>query len=188
MRKRLDMARPVEREVLVECVELAVQAPSGSNVQKWHWLFVDDAAKKQALAEIYNSIWQHAYSPSVVLAGEGDQRIYSSAQYLADHLHEVPVMLIPVQWGRPEGENQAGYWGSLLPAAWSFCLAARNRGIGTAWTTMHLAKEREAAEVLGLPYERCAQGGLFPVAYSKGTDFRPATRKDLDGIIHWNGW
>ncbi len=188
VRKRLDLDRPVEREVLIECVELAVQAPSGSNVQKWHWLFVDDAEKKQALASIYNSVWKHAYSPNVTIMSHGDQRVYSSAEYLADHLHEVPVMLIPLQWGRPEGANQAGYWGSLLPAAWSFCLAARNRGLGTAWTTMHLAKEQEAAEVLGIPYERCAQGGLFPVAYSKGTDFKPAPRKDLDSIIHWNGW
>jgi nitroreductase len=190
VRKRLDLQRPVEREVLMECVELAVQAPSGSNVQRWHWLFVDDPAKKKALAEIYNSIWKGAYAATVPgTMGDTDKRVYSSAGYLADHLHEVPVMMIPLQWTRPTaGENQAGYWGSLLPAAWSFCLAARSRGLGTTFTTMHLAKEEQAAELLGIPYSRCAQGGLFPVAYTIGTDFKPAPRNDLEPIVHWNEW
>lgn len=190
VRKRLDLERPVEREVLLECVELAVQAPSGSNTQRWHWLFVDDPAKKQALAEIYNGVWAGAYAASIPDdMSDSDKRVYSSAQFLADHMHEVPVMLIPIQWTRPpEIGNQAGYWGSLLPAAWSFCLAARSRGLGTTWTTMHLAKEAEAAELLGIPYSRCAQGGLFPVAYTVGTDFKAAPRKDLDSIVHWNQW
>jgi nitroreductase len=190
VRKRLDLERPVEREVLLDCVELAVQAPSGSNTQRWHWLFVDDPAKKKALAEIYNSVWAGAYVASIPDdMSDTDKRVYSSAQFLADHMHEVPVMLIPIQWTRPsEVGNQAGYWGSLLPAAWSFCLAARSRGLGTTWTTMHLAKEAEAAELLGIPYSRCAQGGLFPVAYTVGTDFKPAPRKELDSIVHWNEW
>lgn len=189
VRRRLDLDRPVEREVLLECVELATQAPSGSNSQRWHWLFVDDPVKKKALADIYNSIFTVAYTPEM-LASVDDvgRRVWSSAQYLAEHFHEVPVMLIPLQWGRPAGENQAGYWGSLLPAAWSFCLAARSRGLGTAWTTMHLAREQDAAELLGIPYDRCAQGGLFPVAYTKGTDFKPGPRRDLAGIVHWNEW
>lgn len=190
VRKRLDLERPVEREVLLECVELAVQAPSGSNVQRWHWVFVTDALKKAGLAELYNRAFQIAYSPEAL--GKMDdvgQRVWSSADYLARHLHEVPVMLIPCQWGRPGPvENQASYWGSLLPAAWSFMLAARTRGLGTAWTTMHLNHEREAAELLGIPFERVAQGGLFPVAYTKGTDFRPAPRQPLDPIVHWEEW
>ena len=191
VRRRLDFERPVEREVLLECVELAVQAPSGSNNQRWHWVFVTEAAKKQALAELYRRVFAVAYSPEAASRmDEAGKRVWSSAEYLAAHLHEVPVMLVPCQWGRPptDGSNQAGYWGSLLPAAWSFCLAARDRGLGTAWTSMHLQYEEEAADILGIPYARCAQGGLFPVAYTKGTDFKPAVRKDLESIVHFDRW
>jgi nitroreductase len=191
VRKRLDLSRAVEREILLECVELAVQAPSGSNTQRWHWVFVTDTARKLALAELYRKVFDVVYTPAALgqldAAGE---RVRQSAQYLADHLHEVPVMLVPCQWTRPspDAASQAGYWGSVLPAVWSFLLAARNRGLGTVWTTMHLTYEREAADVLGIPYERCAQVGLFPVAYTIGTGFQRAPRKALDAIVHWDAW
>jgi nitroreductase len=191
VRKRLDLERPVEREVLLECVELAVQAPSGSNSQRWHWVFVSDPDKKAALADLYRRVFAVTYTRDVLgtLDAQGE-RIRSSADYLAEHMHEVPVLLVPCQWTRPAPDtaSQAGYWGSLLPAVWSFMLAARSRGLGTAWTTMHLAYEREAAELLGIPYERCAQGGLFPVAYTIGVDFKPAPRNDLGAIVHWDSW
>ena len=189
VRKRLDLERPVEREVLLECVDLAIQAPSGSNSQRWHWVFVDDPAKKAKLAELYNRVFKNAYNIDPDTMSANDRRVHASARHLADHFHEVPVMLVPVQWTRPpEGGNQAGYWGSLLPAVWSFMLAARERGLGTAWTTMHLAYEEEAAEALGIPYARATQAGLFPVAYTIGTDFKTAPRKPLDSIVHWNEW
>ncbi len=191
VRKRLDLERPVEREVLLECLELAIQAPSGSNSQRWHWVFVTDPDQRLALARLYNQMFRGAYSPEAeAQMDDAMQRIWTSADYLAQHLHEVPVLLVPCQWGRPvEGTaNQASYWGSILPAVWSFMLAARSRGLGTAWTTLHLGYEREAADVLGLPYERCAQAGLIPVAYTKGTDFRPAPRGPLDQIVHWDTW
>jgi nitroreductase len=191
VRKRLDLERPVEREVLLECLELAIQAPSGSNSQRWHWVFVTDPDKRLALAQLYNQMFRGAYSPDARdQMDDAMQRIWVSADYLAHHLHEVPVLLVPCQWGRPvDGMgNQAGYWGSILPAVWSFMLAARSRGLGTAWTTLHLGHEREAADVLGIPYERCAQAGLIPVAYTKGTDFRPASRGPLDQIVHWDTW
>jgi nitroreductase len=190
VRKRLDFDRPVERETLLECVELAVQAPSGSNSQRWHWIFVTDEAKRASLAELYNRAFAIAYSPEARdQMDEDGKRVWSSAQYLAEHLHQVPVLLVACQWGRPpDTGSQAGYWGSLLPAVWSFMLAARSRSLGTAWTTMHLAYEREAAGILGLPYDRCAQAGLFPVAYTKGTDFRPARRQPLDRVVHWDAW
>ncbi len=191
VRKRLDLTRPVEREVLLECVDLAVQAPSGSNVQRWHWIFVTDPGKKAALSELYRRVFERAYSRDRL--GELDAqgaRILDSSEYLAAHLHEVPVLLVPCQWTRPapDGASQAGYWGSILPAVWSFMLAARSRGLGTAWTTMHLAYEEEAAGILGVPYERCAQAGLFPVAFTVGTDFRPAARRDTPRTIHWDAW
>lgn len=190
VRKRLDLDRPVEREVLLECLEIATQAPSGSNTQRWHWMFVTDPDKKQAIADIYRRVFAQAYSPDAAAGMDADgQRVWSSAGYLAEHFHEVPVMLVPCLWGRPPaGGNQASFWGSLLPAAWSFMLAARERGLGTAWTSMHLAHESEVAEILGIPHERCAQGGLFPIAYTKGTAFRRAARKPLDGIVHWDKW
>ena len=116
--------------------------------------------------------------------------MWSSAQYLAEHLHEVSRAPRPLPVDRPAGGtgNQAGYWGSILPALWSFMLAARGRGLGTVLTTMHLAYEDEAAEVLGIPYERCAQAGLIPVAYTVGTDFKPGPRKPLEEIVHWDEW
>jgi nitroreductase len=200
VRKRLDLERPVEREVIEECLEVAIQAPTGSNNQGWHWIFVEDPAKKQALADLYNE----SFRPYAAMGGpaarqyaEGDTRgeraeaVRDSATYLADHFHEVPVLMIPCHWGRIDGvdsASQAGYWGSLLPAVWSFMLALRARGLGSAWTTLHLPREREAAELLGIPYDSVAQGGLFPIAYTKGTDFQKAKRQPIADIIHWDTW
>src|SRR3954469_23512403 len=192
VRKRLDLDRPVEREVGEESLQLALQAPSGGTRQTGHWVFVTSPEKKRTIAEYYRDGFVAAYGPDVVPEmTDAQRRMWMSARYLADHFEEVPVMLIPCQWTRVEGasnEHQAGYWGSLLPAVWSFMLALRSRGLGSAWTTLHLSHEREVAELLGIPYDRCAQGGLFPIAYTKGTDFKPGPRKSLDGIVHWDKW
>jgi nitroreductase len=191
VRQRLDLARPVEREVLLECLDLAVQAPSGSNSQRWHWMFVTDPAKKAAIADVYRRVFDATYTADAMATDDASRRVYESARHLADHFHEVPVLLLPCSWGRPEAAgagSQAGYWGSLLPAAWSFMLAARERGLGTAWTTMHLRHEDEVAAILGIPYDRCAQGGLFPVAYTVGTDFRPGPRRATADVVHWDEW
>lgn len=200
VRKRLDLERKVPLEVVRECIELAVQAPSGSNRQGWHWLVVTDAEKRRALGELYRRGFE-AYAASPDYPGnqavedpEADgvrQRVASSAQYLSQKMGEVPVLLVPCISGRVDnvpGARSASHWASLFPAVWSFCLAARSRGLGTAWTTLHLAYEREAAELLGIPYEKVAQGALLPVAYTKGTDFKPATRTNLDQIIHVDAW
>jgi nitroreductase len=191
VRKRLDLAKPVERDVLLDCVNLAVQAPSGSNSQRWHWLFVSDPHTKSELAGLYNRVFASAYSPDALgQLDEAGTRVWASARYLAEHLHEVPVLLVPCQWTRPPDavSNQAGYWGSILPAVWSFMLAARSRGLGTTWTTMHLTYEREAAALLGIPYDRCAQAGLIPVAYTRGTEFKPVARVPVEKIVHWDRW
>jgi nitroreductase len=191
VRKRLDLERPVERDVLLECVELATQAPTGGNSQGWHWVFVTDADRKAGLAELYRESFKRAYPPDAVAAqDDAGKRVWSSANYLAEHMQDVPVLLVPCLWTRPPSgaSNQAGYWGSILPGVWSFMLAARARGVGTAYTSLHLVHEKEAAGILGIPYERCAQAGLIPVAYTKGTDFKPGPRNPIDKIVHWDTW
>ncbi|MEJ7584986.1 MAG: nitroreductase family protein [Acidimicrobiales bacterium] len=202
VRKRLDLDRPVERETIEACIEIALQAPTGGNGQGWHWLVVEDAGDKRAIADIYGRNFDPyiSASPDRSAFREGDPRadqaadVASSATYLRRHLHEVPALVIPCQWGRVDDATdtatQAGYWGSILPAAWSFMLALRARGLGSTWTTLHLPGdgEREVAELLGIPYERCTQAGLFPVAYTKGTDFKPAKRLPAAQLIHWDRW
>jgi len=193
VRKRLDFEKPVPREVLLECLELALQAPTGSNSQGWQWVFVDDPEQKKALADIYRTnATPYLNLPKPEYGDVRDEQrplVYDSAKYLNEHLHEVPVMLIPCLEGRPEGTG-AGFWGSLLPAVWNFMLALRSRGLGSAWTTLHLLGdgEKRAAELLGIPFDKYSQGGLFPIAYTKGTDFRPAERLPAEQVSHWNGW
>ncbi|MGB0437208.1 MAG: nitroreductase family protein [Mycobacterium sp.] len=197
VRKRLDFDKPVPRDVLMECLEIALQAPTGSNSQGWQWVFVEDADKKKALADIYRTnATPYLSAPRPAHGDIRDEqlpRVYDSAMYLNDHFHEVPVMLIPCLEGKPDNTPSgasAGYWGSLLPAAWSFMLALRSRGLGSAWTTLHLLGdgERQAAELLGIPFDQYSQAGLFPIAYTKGTDFRPAKRLPAEQLSHWDTW
>lgn len=200
VRKRLDLERPVAPELVRECIELAAQAPTGSNAQGWHFVVVTDPAKRQQLADWYRSGFEMFYAdPEATLAGlpQDDpgyvattRRVIDSATYLTEHLAEVPVHIIPVIEGRVESGPvalHAAIWGSLLPAVWNFCLAARARGLGTCWTTLHLIHEKEAAELLGIP-ENYMQGALIPLAHTKGTDFKPAPRRNLDAIIHTDTW
>lgn len=192
VRRRLDLTRPVEREVLEECLRLAQQAPSGSNAQGWHFVVVTDAQTRAGLAEL----WRRGAERYRTFLGPGpfdpaQARIYQTVWHLADHLHEVPVHVIPCIAGRIDGARgavQAGKWASIIPAAWSFMLAARERGLGTVWTSFHLNWEQEAAQILGLPYDEVMQAGLIPVAYTIGTDFRAAPRAPLDTMVHWDRW
>jgi len=200
VRRRLDLARPVERGVLEDCLRIALQAPSGSNAQGWHFVVVTDEDCRRALAEIYRRAWA-IYETMPFAAGnlevEGQerrvtqQRVMESARHLAEHLHEVPVHVVPCVEGRVDGQPlfiSASVLASVVPAAWSFMLAARERGLGTSWTSLHLLFEQEAAEVLEIPYEEVSQVALVPVAYTLGTDFRPAPRVALDHVVHWDGW
>jgi nitroreductase len=189
----------VSREVIVECLEVAVQAPTGSNSQGWQWMIVTDPDKKKVIGEYYRESW-YAYAKSGRQRYAEDDprhkqlpRVASSAQYLADRMHEVPVMVIPCIEGRvdrPGVSNLeiAGLYGSILPAAWSFMLAARARGLGTAWTTLHLRYEREVAELLGIPYERYTQAALIALGFHTGGEFKPAERIPLEPIVHWDAW
>lgn len=200
VRKRLDLDRPVERAVVEECLDIAIQAPTASNGQGYHWVVVTDPEIKKPIAEHYRNNFEMFYGggggPSPY--PEDDPRtdrldaVVDSAAYLARRLHEVPVWVIPCLEGRM-GEGlpsflQASLWGSIMPAVWSFMLAARERGMGTAWTTLHLPQEAEAAELLGIPFDSMTQVGLIPVAYTKGTDFKPASRVSAADRTHWDRW
>jgi nitroreductase len=191
VRKRLDLTRPVEREVLEECLRLAQQAPTGSYAQNWHFVLVTDGEKRQRLAELWRS-GADAYLAKRRGDGEGQVgRIMSAVDHLYEHLHEVPVHVIPCVTGRTDGAPgalQAGRWGSIYPAAWSFMLAARSRGLGTVLTTFHLMHEREAAELLGIPYDDVMQAALIPTAYTIGTDFKAGRRAPLETMVHWDSW
>lgn len=197
VRKRLDLQRPVPLELIAECVGIAQQAPTGSNAQGWHFVVVTDPEKKRAIGGYYQQAFAR-YRESPMYAGKvshGDEardaqqaRVTSSAEFLADHMGDAPALVIPCVQGRTSGPGAAGLLGSILPAAWSFMIAARARGLGTCWTTLHLGFEREVAEVLGIPYDKVTQTLLTPVAYTKGTDFKPAARPDPMSIIHVDRW
>ena len=199
VRKRLDLTRPVEQAVLEECLQLALQAPSGSNRQGWHFLLVTDPAKRAMLAGYYRQAFKHylgAVQPEALeplraneQSGAGS-RVLKSASYLSRHLQDVPVHIIPCIAGRVETAGlmaQASLYGSILPATWSLMLALRSRGLGSVWTTLHLAYEKEIAESLGIP-PTMTQAALIPVAYFTGDDFKPAQRKPLTEVTHWNTW
>ncbi len=193
VRRRLDLGRPVEREVIEECLRIAQQAPTSSNRQNWHFVVVVDAAKRAALAGLYRQ-GARLYTGALRADNPGkDQmgRLLRSFAYLANHLHEVPVHVIPCIYGRTDGlpvVAQSGLWGTIAPATWSFMLAARARGLGTTWTSLHLYFEAEAAEILGIPFGDVMQAALIPVAYYTGGTFKPAKRAPLSGMVHWDGW
>jgi nitroreductase len=194
VRKRLDLERPVPREVVLECIELATHAPSPGNNQRWRWVVVTDAGKKHAIAELYAASYAAYIAPrkAMIAADDDDRwRITASSDHLADHMAECPVLVIPcLLEARPDqitGEAPAGFWGGILPAVWSFQLALRSRGLGSALTTLHLNHEREVGEILAIP-ETVTQAALLPVAYTKGTDFRPARRRPAVEVTYFDQW
>src|SRR5688572_27915220 len=199
VRKRLDLNRPVEPEIIERCLEIATQAPSGSNTQGWHFVIITDPDKRAEVAAYYKKsfdIYAAAQAnQTLVIQTPGTdleqlRRVRASARYLADHMHEVPVLILACILGRttdPSPRAQAGFYGSILPAAWSLMLALRARGLGSAWTTLHLRYEKEVATVLGIPDE-VTQAALLPVAYFTGDDFKPAKRLPIDNFTYWNSW
>ncbi len=192
VRKRLDFSRAVPREIINDCLELAVQAPTGSNSQTWRWVVVDDPDKRAALAALYRKGAESYLSAAAEQAPAGQtKRVFDSAMYLMDNLEKVPVHVIPCVKGRPpEGSPTialGGLFGSIFPAVWSFQLALRSRDLGSTLTTLHLVHEREAAELLGIP-DDVMQVALLPVAYTLGTDFKRASRPPVANITHWNAW
>ncbi|MCP2164935.1 nitroreductase family protein [Goodfellowiella coeruleoviolacea] len=199
VRKRLDLTRPVPRELIEECVDLATQAPTGRNRQRWHFLVVTDAAQRAAVADIFRRAVQLAEGSPLTANDlrrmnahpESLRRIFDGVQHLYATIHRVPAIVVPAVEGRTDGapvEQQAGTWGSILPAVWSFMLAARERGLGTVWTTAQAPLERELAGVLGVPHDEVMLAALIPLAFTLGTDFRPARRVSRAEVLHWDRW
>ncbi|MEY3054660.1 MAG: nitroreductase family protein [Ilumatobacteraceae bacterium] len=202
VRKRLDFERPVPDDLVRECVELAMQSPSGSNSMTMQFVVVRDEAKRKAIGEIYRQcygIYQSMDGVYIRSIDKGDdsanaqqQRSADSADFLGEHMGDAPVLVIACTEGARAdgmpGMMVSSVMGNVLPAMWSFMLAARARGLGTAWTTVHLMMEQQMAEVLGIPFDSVQQVCLSPVAFTKGTDFKPAKRPPADSIIHWDTW
>lgn len=198
VRKRLDLTRPVPLDLIKECLEIALQGPSGSNQQGWQWVVVTDPDLRSQIGAIYGELFAEyqasKHSANALFADDPERgpiqkRVGDSAGWLGEHMGEVPVLLIPcIKAGKklPSG-NQAGLWGSLLPAVWNYALAARARGLGTAWTTIHLAREAEVAEILGIP-EGFHQGALIPTAYYTGETFKVAPRDPIETVLHVDRW
>jgi nitroreductase len=201
VRRRLDFSRPVEDDVIRECVAAAMQAPSGSNNMTMRFVVVKDEAKRKAIGEIYRQCFDvyktldGVYAGSMKKDSDAEQaqqdRVTASALYLADHMGEAPALVIACTAGRVDGMPAmvaASSMGNVLPGTWSFMLAARARGLGTAWTTIALMQEQAVADIVGIPFAEVQQAVLSPLAYTIGTDFKPAMRPEPDSIIHWDTW
>lgn len=192
VRRRLDLQRPVEPEVLIDCIRVAQQAPAGNNAPRWRFVVVTDARRRAELAELYRATSEAALRASYeAAADERQRRVYASALHLVDVLHEVPVHVVPCVRGRlPTAASlaeAAGWWASVVPAVWSFMLALRSRGLGSVWTTTVLAREGDLTALLELP-DGVVPTALVPVAYYTGTDFRPAHRPPVESMVGWETW
>jgi nitroreductase len=197
VRKRLDVTRPVPRALLEECLELALQAPNGSNRNDWRWIIVDDRAMVGKLAQEYRAamgLLSSGAKPSPMYLGGAiprEERLLDSAMALPEKLPDMPAILIPLMPGRPDGKDvvdQAAMWGSIVQAVWSFFLALRSRGLGSCWATVTSRREKEIADLLGIPLDRYTQVGMFPVAYTIGTQFKRAWRKPVAEVLSYNGF
>ena len=199
VRKRLDLDREVPLDTVKGCLEVAIRAPTGSNSQQWRYLVITDPEKRKAIAELYSRSFKlyakesAAAAPKLPPTDPRSQRmmkVVTSAVYLAENLHRVPMFILTLLEGRVEKADvlaQASFYGSSLPAAWSLMMALRANGIGSAWTTLHLRYEKEAAEILGIP-DNYTQTCLLPVAYFKGEDFRPAKRVPVEQLTYLDNW
>jgi nitroreductase len=201
VRKRLDFDRPVPDELIRECVAMAMQSPSGSNLISMQFVVVRDEAKRKAIGEVYKQCWAiyetlPVYAGAIKKDGEAEQaqqdRVADSAKFLGAHMGDAPVLVIACNGGgrvdNAPAMMSASMLGNVLPAMWSFMLAARARGLGTAWTTIHLMMEQAVADIVGIPFDSVQQACLSPLAFTKGTDFKPAMRPAPDTVIHWDGW
>jgi nitroreductase len=186
VRRRLDLEREVDHQLILDCIDVAEQAPTGGNLGSRRWIVVRDPKVRSRLAELYlEAAGRSLIETRDRLAGSGHQAeaVVTSAAHLAEHLAEVPVIVIPAIVGRHDGSGRPGLFDSVIQAAWSFCLALRARGLGTAWTTAILGAEAELAELLGIP-PGVTPIAMLPVAWTRGTDFSPAPRRPAREITY----
>ena len=190
VRKRLDFERHVPDELILRCIELAEQAPSGGDISSRRWLVVRDQEIKKQLADFYRAAGGSSIIETAEQRSGSDhpkQKVLESAAHLAANLDRVPALVLATVWGVHDGSGKPGLFDSVIQAAWSFCLALRSRGLGSTWTTMHLGKSKEIAELLGIP-EGVSQVVLLPVAWTIGTDFKPATRRPVSEVVWFDRW
>jgi nitroreductase len=200
VRKRLDLSRDVPLGLVRECLEIALQAPTSANRQHWSFIVIVDAEQKRRVAEIYKRQWDWLASTTYSVGGRfaddptrapQQARAADSGAYLADHLAEVPVLVLPCIEVEGDGQftpsNQADTWGSIMPAAWSYMLAARTRGLGTAWTSLSTSAEPDIRAVIGYP-DNVYHAALIPTAYYTGETFKPGKRQPLDDVLHLDTW
>ena len=192
VRKRLDLDRPVPHEDLLECIDIASHAPMGGNLERNRWMIIDDADTKAKISEYFGAVGRpYLAANTEVRSDDRSTKVIDSAMYLVEHLHEVPALVLSMRLDRvPDGSSTgayAGYYGSVLPGVWSFQLAARSRGIGSAWTTFHLEHEAEVAELLGIP-DSVTQVCLLAVGYYTGDSFTPAPRRPAADVTYLNRW
>ncbi|MET9895059.1 nitroreductase family protein [Streptomyces sp. NPDC006465] len=193
VRRGLDLDRAVDPDLVKDCLRVALQAPNGNNRQNWRWILLTDPRIRADVAEVYRAAFHDRNAATLeplAEVPEATRSVITDARALADRLHRVPVLVIPcieVPDGRLPTGNQAGVWASLLPAAWNYALAARSRGLVTAWTAVHLDREREVADLLGLP-PTVRQGALLPTAHPLRDTFRPGPRLPLEQVLHHDGW
>src|SRR4051794_20251617 len=188
VRRRLDLERPVDNQLLLDCIDLAEQAPTGGNLGSRRWIIVRDQRVKDELGELYREgAGSFLAATAERLAGSGhpSENVITSAAYLAEHLAEVPAIVIPTIIGRHDGGGRPGLFDSVIQAAWSFCLALRARGLGTTWVTAALQDTARVKEILHIP-EHMTEVVLFPVAYTKGTDFQRAPRHPARSITYFD--
>jgi nitroreductase len=206
VRLRLDLERPVPRELVEEAIRVALQAPTGANTQTWRFLVVEDPATRAAIADFYRKGAERYVAGQTALTRTGvsmmreyetedlrqrqREALFKSGGFLMERLQDVPLFVIPCIESRFEHEDvftQASMWGSILPATWSLMLALRARRVASAWTTLHLMYEREVAELVGIPADY-TQAALLPVAWLKGGELRPAKRLPVSEVVYWGRW
>jgi nitroreductase len=190
VRRRLDLERPVDHQILLDCIDVAEQAPTGGNQGSRRWLIVTEPDLKARLAELYMASagrWMIESRDKIAGTGHHNEKVMTSAAHLAEHLADVPAIVIPTIIGRHDGSGRPGLFDSVIQSAWSFAVALRARGLGTAWTTAILNAEDDIADLLGIP-DTMTQIAMLPVAWTVGTEFSSAPRYDARDITYVNGF
>jgi nitroreductase len=183
-------ADPVPPELIRKILEAGVCAPSGGNMQRWRFLVIQDAAIKQTVGAYYKRAWDEIVAPryrsgapAPGISQERFQRLLVSAEYLAAHIHEAPVWIVPCLQSETPTRTAGS---SIYPAVQNMLLAARALGLGTTLTTLYLQFEKEVETALGLPPDWHSYA-LLPIGYPLGR-FGPVRRIPLEEVVYADRW